>query len=57
MKPLDPAARPARPELDVHLTENVPVSMRDGVRLAAPGGGTCSSGARAVDLYITHLVE
>jgi len=34
MKPLDPAARPARPELDVHLTENVPVSMRDGVRLA-----------------------
>jgi predicted acyl esterase len=34
MKPLDPAVRPARPELDVHLTENVPVPMRDGVRLA-----------------------
>jgi uncharacterized protein len=34
MKSLDPAARPPRPELDVHLTENVLVPMRDGVRLA-----------------------
>jgi len=34
MKPLDPAARPARPEHDVHLTENVMVPMRDGVRMA-----------------------
>ena len=34
MKPLDPAARPSRPELDVHLTENVMVLMRDGVRMA-----------------------
>jgi putative CocE/NonD family hydrolase len=34
MKPLDPAARPSRPELDVHLTENVMVPMRDGVRMA-----------------------
>ncbi|MGH7350420.1 MAG: CocE/NonD family hydrolase [Candidatus Rokuibacteriota bacterium] len=34
MKPLDPAARPARPECDVHLAENVPVPMRDGVHLA-----------------------
>ena len=35
MKPLDPAARPSHPEFDVHLTENVLVRMRDGVRLAA----------------------
>jgi putative CocE/NonD family hydrolase len=34
MKPLDPAARPARPEHDVHLTENVMVPMRDGVHMA-----------------------
>src|SRR5512147_2780711 len=34
MKPLDPAARPARPEFVVHLAENVPVAMRDGVRMA-----------------------
>ena len=34
MKPLDSSARPSTPELDVHLTENVPVPMRDGVRLA-----------------------
>src|SRR5512134_2345578 len=34
MKPLDLAARPSRPEFDVHLTENVLVPMRDGVRLA-----------------------
>ena len=34
MKPLDPAALPSRPEFDVHLTENVLVAMRDGVRLA-----------------------
>jgi len=34
MKPLDPAARSSRPEFDVHLTENVLVRMRDGVRLA-----------------------
>jgi predicted acyl esterase len=32
MKPLDPAARPS-PEFDVHLTENVMVPMRDGVRI------------------------
>ena len=31
---LDPTARPSRPEFDVHLTENVLVAMRDGVRLA-----------------------
>jgi len=34
MMPLDPAALPSGPEWDVHLTENVPVPMRDGVRLA-----------------------
>jgi predicted acyl esterase len=34
MKPFDPAAQPSRPEFDVHLTENVPVPMRDAVRLA-----------------------
>src|SRR4026207_1089975 len=34
MKPLDPSARASRPELDVHLTENVMVATRDGVRLA-----------------------
>jgi predicted acyl esterase len=34
MKPLDPAARPSRPDLDVHLTENVMVLMRDGIRMA-----------------------
>ena len=27
--------RPARPEFDVHLTENIRVPMRDGVRLRA----------------------
>jgi len=34
MKLLDPVARASRPEFAVHLTENVPVPMRDGVRLA-----------------------
>jgi putative CocE/NonD family hydrolase len=34
MRPLDPAARVSRPDFDVDLTENVPVPMRDGVRLA-----------------------
>jgi putative CocE/NonD family hydrolase len=34
MTRLDPAVLPSRPEFDVHLTENVPVPMRDGVRLA-----------------------
>ena len=34
MKPLDPSARPSHPEFDVHLTENVMLPMRDGVRLA-----------------------
>ena len=34
MKALDPAARPSRPEFDVHLTENVLVAMRDSARLA-----------------------
>jgi putative CocE/NonD family hydrolase len=34
MKPLDPSARPSRPEFTVRLTENVLVPMRDGVRLA-----------------------
>ena len=34
MKPLDPSARASHPEFDVHLTENVMVAMRDGVRLA-----------------------
>jgi uncharacterized protein len=34
MRPLDRAASSSRPEFDVHLTENVLVTMRDGVRLA-----------------------
>jgi len=34
MKPIDRSAVPSRPEFDVHLTENMPVTMRDGVRLA-----------------------
>ncbi len=34
MQPLDPTVRSSRPEFDVHLTENVPVAMLDGVRLA-----------------------
>src|ERR671910_748014 len=34
MRPLDPAVQPSHPEFDVNLTENVPVPMRDGVRLA-----------------------
>jgi predicted acyl esterase len=34
MKPLTPTARPSGPEFDVHLTESVPVPMRNGVRLA-----------------------
>jgi hypothetical protein len=34
MKPHDPTARPSTPEHDVHLTENVMISMRDGVRMA-----------------------
>jgi predicted acyl esterase len=34
MTRLDPAALPSRPEFDVHLIENVLVSMRDGIRLA-----------------------
>ena len=34
MKPLDPTVRPSRPEFDVHVTENVPVTMRDGVLLS-----------------------
>ena len=34
MKPLDPSARASRPEFDVHLTENVILLMRDGVRMA-----------------------
>jgi len=34
MKPLDSSARASRPELDVHLTENVMLPMRDGVRMA-----------------------
>jgi hypothetical protein len=34
MRPLDPAARPSRPEFDVHLETDVMVPMRDGVRLA-----------------------
>ena len=34
MRPLDPAARPSEPQFDVHLTENVLVTMRDGVRMA-----------------------
>ena len=41
---LDPTAQASRPEFEVHLTENVMISMRDGVRMAtdiyrpAPGG-------------------
>jgi predicted acyl esterase len=35
MKPLDAAARASRTEFDVHLIENVMLSMRDGVRMAA----------------------
>ena len=34
MKSLDPTVRPSVPEFDVHVTENLPVAMRDGVRLA-----------------------
>jgi predicted acyl esterase len=34
MKPRDPAARSSAPEFDMHLTENVMLSMRDGVRMA-----------------------
>ena len=34
MKPADSSVQPSRPEFDVHLTENLPVPMRDGVRLA-----------------------
>ena len=34
MKSLDPAARAASPQYDVHLTENMPVPMRDGARMA-----------------------
>ena len=34
MRPLDRAASSSRPEFDVHLTENVLLTMRDGVRLA-----------------------
>lgn len=34
MRPSDPTAAPSRPEFDVHLTANVMVPMRDGVRLA-----------------------
>jgi putative CocE/NonD family hydrolase len=34
MRPIDPSARPARPEFDAHLTENISVRMRDGVLLA-----------------------
>ena len=34
MKPRDPAARPSAPAFDVHLTENVMLPMRDGVRMA-----------------------
>ena len=45
MKPLDAAARASRPEFDVHLTENVMVPMRDGVRMATdiyrPARGGC----------------
>src|SRR5882724_4330442 len=35
MRDLDRAVSPSRPEFEVHVTENVMVSMRDGVRLAA----------------------
>ena len=34
MKPRDPAALPSAPEFDVQVTENVKVTMRDGVRMA-----------------------
>ncbi len=34
MKPRDPAVRPSAPEYDVHLTENVMLPMRDGIRMA-----------------------
>ena len=34
MKSLDRTAHASRPEFDVHLTENVMVPMRDGVRMA-----------------------
>ena len=34
MKSLDRTAHASRPEYDVHLTENVMVPMRDGVRMA-----------------------
>jgi putative CocE/NonD family hydrolase len=34
MKPIDQSARASRPEFEVHLTADVMVPMRDGVRLA-----------------------
>ena len=34
MRALDRSIQPSRPEFDVHLTENVMVTMRDGVRMA-----------------------
>src|SRR5262249_29636741 len=34
MMPLDPAVLPSRPEFGVHVTENMLVPMRDGIRLA-----------------------
>ena len=34
MRALDRSVQPSRPEFDVHLTENVMVTMRDGVRMA-----------------------
>jgi predicted acyl esterase len=34
MKSLDRTAHASRPEFDVHLTENVMVLMRDGIRMA-----------------------
>jgi predicted acyl esterase len=49
MKPLDAAARASRPELDVHLTENVMVLMRDGVRLATDVYRPARDGAPLAD--------
>ena len=34
MRSLDPAARPARPQYEVHVTTDTMVAMRDGVRMA-----------------------
>ena len=58
MMPLDPRAQPSVPEFDVHFTEDVMVTMRDGVRLATDvyrpaRGGAPVPGRRPVLLHRT----